>query len=222
MPTFTLGQITAAIPKHCFERNLFTSFSYLFSDLLTILILGYLATFITSSLSIVPYWCHSLLWFIYWYTQGCVMLGVWIIAHECGHQAFSESELINNLVGTICHSLLLVPYHSWRITHQKHHYYTNSCDNDEVFVPLTRSDWIHDMLRDTPIAQAWGIFVMLTIGWMPGYLIFNATGPKKYRKLNSNHFSPNAIFFKTNEYWLIIQTDIMFFIAFALLGMKIY
>jgi hypothetical protein len=32
------------------------------------------------------------------------------------------------------------------------------------------------MLRETPVAQAWGIFVMLTVGWMPGYLVFNATG----------------------------------------------
>ena len=40
-----------------------------------------------------------------------------VIAHECGHQSFSESEFWNNFFGTILHSLLLVPYHSWRITH---------------------------------------------------------------------------------------------------------
>ncbi len=145
------------------------------------------------------------------------MTGVWVLAHECGHQAFSASEFANNLVGTICHSLLLVPYHSWRITHGLHHGNTGSCENDEVFAPSTRTDWGKEMLRETPIAQAWGIFVMLTVGWMPGYLVFNATGPAKYRGKDANHFSPTAAFFKPEDYWLIVQSDIAFFSALALL-----
>lgn len=145
------------------------------------------------------------------------MTGVWVLAHECGHQSFSESELVNNTVGTICHSLLLVPYHSWRITHGKHHNNTGSCENDEVFCPSTREDWGNEMLRETPLAQAWGIIIMLTVGWMPGYLVFNATGPAKYRGKNANHFSPTAEMFKADEYWLIVQSDIAFFAAVALL-----
>jgi omega-6 fatty acid desaturase (delta-12 desaturase) len=87
-----------------------------------------------------------------------------------------------------------------------------------VFAPSTRADWGHEMLRETPIANLWGIFLMLTVGWMPGYLVFNATGPAKYRGKNANHFSPSAVFFKAEEYWLIVQTDIMFISAVALLG----
>lgn len=75
------------------------------------------------------------------------MTGVWVLAHECGHQSFSESEFANNIVGTICHSLLLVPYHAWRITHGLHHNNTGSCENDEVFAPSTRADWANEMLR---------------------------------------------------------------------------
>ncbi len=140
-----------------------------------------------------------------------------MLSHECGHQSFSESELANNIVGTICHSLLLVPYHSWRITHGRHHNNTGSCENDEVFAPSTRSDWGSEMLRETPIAQAWGIIIMLTVGWMPGYLVFNATGPKKYRGKNVNHFSPTAAFFSPEEYWMIVQTDIAFFASVGVL-----
>jgi len=150
------------------------------------------------------------------------MTGVWVLAHECGHQSFSESELANNIVGTICHSLLLVPYHSWRITHGRHHNNTGSCENDEVFAPSTRHDWANEMLRETPLAQAWGIFIMLTVGWMPGYLIFNATGPAKYRGKNANHFSPSAVFFTPEEYFLIVQTDIAWIMAFALLSFFVY
>jgi omega-6 fatty acid desaturase (delta-12 desaturase) len=150
------------------------------------------------------------------------MTGVWVLSHECGHQSFSDSEFINNLVGTIFHSLLLVPYHSWRITHGKHHNNTGSCENDEVFAPFTRSDLAQEMLRETPIAQAFGIVVMLSVGWMPGYLLFNATGPAKYRGKNANHFSPTAEFFTKEDYWLIVQSDIVFFICLGLLAFSIY
>lgn len=173
-PTFTLTQIRESIPAHCFQRNFFKSMTHLISDLAIITILGYLATQISSQA--LPVWSQYILWPIYWYAQGAVMTGVWVLAHECGHQSFSESELANNIVGTILHSLLLVPYHSWRITHGRHHNNTGSCENDEVFAPSTRSDWANEMLRETPIAQAYGIILMLTVGWMPGYLVFNATG----------------------------------------------
>lgn len=219
-PTFTLKTIRDAIPEHCFQRNLFTSLSHLASDLAIIAVFGYLATYINHSS--LPDWSSYVLWPIYWFAQGAVMTGVWVLAHECGHQSFSESEFANNLVGTICHSLLLVPYHSWRITHGRHHNNTGSCENDEVFAPATRSDWAKEMLRETPIAQAWGILVMLTVGWMPGYLVFNATGPSKYRGKNANHFSPTAAFFEPKDYWLIIQTDIAFFICLAIAGFAIY
>jgi omega-6 fatty acid desaturase (delta-12 desaturase) len=192
-----------------------TSFSHLLSDLFIIAVLGYLATFIGHAS--LPSWSSYILWPIYWYAQGSVMTGVWVLAHECGHQAFSESEFANNVMGTILHSLLLVPYHSWRITHGLHHNNTGSCENDEVFAPTTLAEWGNGMLRETPLAQLWGIFIMLTVGWMPGYLVFNAAGPVKYRGKNANHFSPSAVFFTKEEYWLIVQTDIAFFICVGLL-----
>jgi len=219
-PKFSLKDIRDAIPPHCFKRNLLTSLTHLVSDLLIIATLFYLSTYISNPL--VPSWARYFLWPAYWYAQGSVMTGVWVLAHECGHQSFSESELANNIVGTICHSLLLVPYHSWRITHGLHHGNTGSCENDEVFAPATRTAWAKEMLRETPFAQAWGIFVMLSVGWMPGYLVFNATGPEKYRGKNANHFSPTATFFKPEDYWLIVQTDIAFFMAVALISYFIY
>ena len=39
--------------------------------------------------------------------------GVWVIAHECGHQAFSKWQSVNDAVGLVLHSALLVPYYSW-------------------------------------------------------------------------------------------------------------
>merc|ERR1711988_2076635 len=216
-PSFSLKTIRDAIPPHCFQRNLLTSLTHLVVDLAMIASMFYAASFIHSSSF--PVWSKYLLWPLYWYAQGSVLTGVWVLSHECGHQSFSDSEIANNIVGTICHSLLLVPYHSWRITHGKHHNNTGSCENDEVFAPSSRSDWKDDLLRESPLAMIFGIFMMLTVGWMPGYLIFNATGLAKYRGKNANHFSPTAVFFEPKDYWLIVQSDVGFFAA---LGAVVY
>jgi len=44
------------------------------------------------------------LWAIYGFVVGLFSTGLWVIAHECGHQAFSESKIINNIVGWVLHS----------------------------------------------------------------------------------------------------------------------
>lgn len=119
-------------------------------------------------------------------------------------------------MGHILHSALLVPYHSWRITHGKHHNNTGSCENDEVFCPPKRDDYTEDIISESPIANAWNIVVMLTVGWMPGYLVFNATGPPKYRGKNANHFSPYAEFFEDKDRMGIV-VSVMFFCS-ALAG----
>ena len=86
------------------------------------------------------------LWPAYWWLQGVVCTGLWVIAHECGHQvhpplvptsthspvlaarcsyagsrsqhdawpqAFSKYQAVNDGVGLVVHSCLLVPYYSW-------------------------------------------------------------------------------------------------------------
>jgi omega-6 fatty acid desaturase (delta-12 desaturase) len=44
------------------------------------------------------------LWALYAFWTGLFATGLWVTAHECGHQAFSESKAINNTVGWILHS----------------------------------------------------------------------------------------------------------------------
>lgn len=44
------------------------------------------------------------LWALYSFVAGLFGTGLWVIGHECGHQAFSESKLINNVAGWIIHS----------------------------------------------------------------------------------------------------------------------
>src|SRR3989338_1215617 len=76
-----------------------------------------------------------LIWPSYWIAQGTLITSLWVIAHECGHEAFSNSKVINDVVGFIFHSALFVPYFSWKFTHGRHHSKTGHVDKDEVFRP---------------------------------------------------------------------------------------
>ena len=81
-PPFSVGTLRKAIPAHCFERSLVTSSAYLAADLAGVAFLYYCSTLIPSA----PAALHWLLWPAYWWAQGSVCTGLWVVAHECGHQ----------------------------------------------------------------------------------------------------------------------------------------
>jgi omega-6 fatty acid desaturase (delta-12 desaturase) len=132
------------------------------------------------------------------------MTGVWVLGHECGHGGFAKSSVVNDVTGWVLHSMLLVPYFSWQISHRKHHSNTGSLEHDEVFVPQIAAenepeDTFMD-LEDKPLIVQLGlslyrfvrIVIMLSIGW-PIYLLTNATGNQTYSKNEwVNHFMPSS------------------------------
>lgn len=220
-PTFTIGDVRRAIPAHCFERPLTKSFSYLFADLAVVAVLIYASTFISLvredvfGATLAPVLRH-LLWVAYWICQGCVMTGLWVIGHECGHRGFADSEFINDAVGLVVHSFLLVPYFAWQFSHKRHHSNTGSVEHDEVFVPhlATKEEQAekakkmaqahHDeegFLEQTKgtISRMFWIVVMLTLGW-PAYLAMNVTGNQSYDpRAWVNHFTPQSPIFTTGS-----------------------
>ena len=55
-----------------------------------------------------------------------------------GHGSFSNSRALNDLVGNITHSSILVPYHGWRISHRTHHLNHGHVENDESWHPVAK------------------------------------------------------------------------------------
>ena len=111
-PDFTIGTLRKAIPAHCFDRSVLRSSAYLAVDLVVVALLYLSSTYIDQPA--VPRWlAYGLLWPTYWFFQGAVCTGIWVIAHECGHQAFSKWQVVNDGVGLAMHTALLVPYYSW-------------------------------------------------------------------------------------------------------------
>jgi omega-6 fatty acid desaturase (delta-12 desaturase) len=132
--------------------------------------------------------------------------------------------MINNTVGWFLHSAYVweslyrhcplmvrsslgVPYHSWRISHAKHHAATGHLTQDQVFVPATRSELglpkfdpngedqlgtsvstkvqkeLLEAIGDSPIVAAITAAGYLLVGW-PLYLTLNASGQRWYRNCN--------------------------------------
>ncbi|KAJ6392746.1 hypothetical protein OIU77_022267 [Salix suchowensis] len=205
-PPFTLGQVKKAIPPHCFERSLLRSFSYVVYDLLISSLLGYIAT---TSFHLLPSHFAYVAWPIYWILQGCVLTGLWVIAHECGHHAFSDHQWIDDTVGLLLHSALFVPYFSWKYSHRRHHSNIGCLDRDEVFVPKLKSQipW-HYMYLNNPPGRALGLAVKLLLGW-PLYLSFNASG-RPYDRF-ACHYDPYSPIYSDRERLHIYISDLGIF-----------
>ncbi|VAI60147.1 unnamed protein product [Triticum turgidum subsp. durum] len=152
-PPFTLAQIKKAIPPHCFQRSVIKSFSYLVHDLVIVGALLYVALVWIPTL---PSVLQLGAWPLYWVLQGCVMTGVWVIAHECGHNAFSDSSLLDDIVGLVLHSWLLVPYFSRKYSHRRHHLFSNmphyhAMEATKAIKPILGEYYQFD---PTPVAKA--------------------------------------------------------------------
>ncbi|KAK9447317.1 fatty acid desaturase-domain-containing protein [Limtongia smithiae] len=209
-PDFTIKDILDAIPKRCFERSLSHSMLFVLRDVFYSSTLFFLATNIHYLPSV---YLRFAAWTVYTIAQGMVFTGFWILAHECGHGAFSDYRLINDIVGWILHSTLLVPYHSWRITHSKHHKATGHISRDMVFIPkqqerYLQSRYITELAEEAPIMTLYFLLVQQIFGW-PAYLAVNVTGQKynvPFYKLS--HYLPSAPMFDAKDFWDIIISDV--------------
>ncbi|KAI9249322.1 delta-12-fatty acid desaturase [Sporodiniella umbellata] len=225
IPDFTIKEIRDAIPSHCFQRDTLRSFTYVLHDFALVCSLGYAATYIDQINSLI---LRGILWCIYWTAQGIFGTGIWIIGHECGHQAFSQSKMINNSVGFVLHTFVLVPFYSWKFSHSKHHKSNGHMSKDQVHIPITRSkiglppqdqdkeaDGPHSILEESPIAALYGITRLLLFGW-PYYLFTHYSG-REYSGWVS-HFNPSCGIFEENQYWEVISSTAGITVMIGLLG----
>ncbi|CAN6221463.1 unnamed protein product [Urochloa humidicola] len=206
-PPFTLADIKRAIPPHCFHRSVVRSTSYLFRDLASAAALLYIAVAVIPTL---PAPLRLAAWPLYWVAQGCALGGAWVLAHECGHHAFSEHAALDDAVGFALHTALLVPYLSWKHSHRRHHVNSGSLDRDEVFVPRRKHELSAYERRVVQGGGAAGrlahLALQLAVGW-PLYLACNAAG-RPYPRFAS-HFDPSSpIFSGARERAQVVISDV--------------
>ncbi|KAF2243301.1 hypothetical protein BU26DRAFT_437085 [Trematosphaeria pertusa] len=231
IPDYTIKQLRDAIPAHCFERSGARGLGYVARDIACLAATFYLCHSYVTPENIPSTAARAALWAGYTFVQGLFGTGLWVLAHECGHQSFSPSKKLNDTVGWLCHSALLVPYFSWKISHGKHHKATGHMERDMVFVPKTRDEYasrigklvhqLHELTEETPIATAIHLVQQQLGGW-PTYLLSNVTGHNYHErqaegkgvgKKNGfgggvNHFFPSSPLYEKKDEHLILLSDL--------------
>lgn len=241
LPDYTIKDIRDAIPKHCFERSAARGLAYVVRDVAVLAGVFYLFNTYCTPEHVPSYPLRAALWAGYTVIQGMVGTGLWVLAHECGHQSFSPSKVLNDTVGWLCHSALLVPYFSWKISHGKHHKATGNMERDMVFLPRTREEHatrmgyvlheMHELLEETPIYTASMLLGQQLFGW-PYYLFANVTGHDKHAKqpegkgvgkkngdFSVNHFLPSSPLYERKDEHLILLSDLGLAITGSILAL---
>lgn len=215
VPDYSTKDILNAIPKHCFQRDVVRSLGYVARDITAMVIISKVGT---SYIPLVPSQAvRFVLWAVQSYCIGLFGFGLWILAHECGHGAFSNYRMVNDTVGWVLHSYLMVPYFSWKFSHAKHHKATGHMSRDMVFVPYTKEEYVEakgktslaHVTEETPL---YTLFVLLfqQLGGLPLYLATNATGQTypDVSKFFKSHYWPSSPVFDKKDYWYIVLSDI--------------
>ncbi|KAI1348141.1 fatty acid desaturase-domain-containing protein [Xylaria sp. FL0043] len=209
--------IRDSIPAHCFHPSTLRSLSFVVRDAAVFVGLLYGALYIDKTAN--PYVSALTRYVVYPYAAGIAMTGLWVLAHEAGHGAFSTNKKVADTVGFIIHSALMSPYFAWRSSHARHHQFANNVSIDLNYVPPSREEYRtlfsgrshvervkveddeheHDMLNDNfedaPFVVFWRIILQQS--------------PKKSRGWwDNSHFMPNSSLFRPDEFWDIALSDV--------------
>ncbi|KAF9444644.1 hypothetical protein P691DRAFT_326692 [Macrolepiota fuliginosa MF-IS2] len=227
-PTATLKEIHDAVPKHLLRPDPSRAMLYVVRDIT-------LASFLFKAASSITHWesldyCGFItsprakillrvgLWTAYWVLQGLVFAGIFCLGHDAGHGSLFKQKYLNNTVGFILHTFLLIPYFAWRATHHAHHKATASMERDENYVPYTRTAYnipdkklatkidYAEAFEETPITSVYRLFVQQFFGWWV-YLSTNLMGGVSHPP-RTNHFDPMSTLFKSHHRNSIIISDI--------------
>ncbi len=176
-PPFTRRDLRRAIPVACFRPSTARSLGYLLRDVIVLVMLYVLAIRVRS-----PWLLPA-----FWFAQGTMGWALFVVGHDCGHGSFSRHRWLNDVVGHLTHTPLLVPYHGWRLSHRIHHRHAGDIDHDETWFPLTRAEFI---------ALAWYVRVLrfrLFVLALPFYLLRRTPGRQ------GSHFNPRSPLFPVAE-----------------------
>lgn len=197
---FTLQDLKAAIPARCFQPSTFKSLSYFFLDVGIICGLYAIADKLDS-------WFF---WPIFWLMQGTMFWALFVVGHDCGHGSFSRYKWLNNTIGHLAHTPILVPFHGWRISHRTHHNNTGNIDTDESWYPIPESHY-----KKMGFWEKLARFQLVLFVY-PLYLFKRSPGRQ------GSHFLPSSPLFRPSEKGDVITSTICWSLMLGLLGFLTY
>jgi len=85
--------------------------------------------------------CALMYWsldYSYWTTlalgilNSFLLVRIFIIQHDCGHQSFLDSKIANDIIGRICAFFSLIPYRYWAKSHSYHHAHNAQLGHSDI------------------------------------------------------------------------------------------
>jgi fatty acid desaturase len=118
-------------------------------------------------------------------------------ARRSGHRSFSANNTLNDFVGNIVHSSILVPYHGWRVSHRTHHSNHGHVENDESWHPTTKRlyDKFDAVARAGRLQLPWAMLAF------PFYLFSRSPGK------TGSHFDPECDLFVASEKSMVLTSN---------------
>ncbi|ODV60034.1 oleate delta-12 desaturase [Ascoidea rubescens DSM 1968] len=227
-PEFTLKDIISAVPKHCFRKNNWISFSYILQDASALIVLGILTHYYIMPM-VDNVFLRFVCWCLYSFGLGAFMTGLWVVGHDCSHNAFSETMILNDIVGWFLHSYTLEPFFAWKDGHNAHHKSNANIQKDNAWVPIERERYLRqhgvktlkEIGEEAPVVTLLNIIIRHLIGFFL-HIVVNASGQYYSRfypgepdtfanRLKTSHFNPKSPIFSErfrNNLSLHIVSDI--------------
>nr|ABA91057.2 Omega-3 fatty acid desaturase, chloroplast precursor, putative, expressed [Oryza sativa Japonica Group] len=230
-PPFRIGDVRAAIPAHCWRKTPLRSLSYVARDLLIVAALFAAAA---SSIDLAWAWAWPLYWaaqgtmfwalfvlghdwyfysfihrfhFFFSYMHQSIEISMKKACKHSGHGSFSDSAMLNNVVGHLLHSFILVPYHGWRISHRTHHQNHGHIERDESWHPITEKLYWQLETRTKKLRFT----LPFTLLAFPVYLWYRSPGK------TGSHFLPSSDLFSPKEKSDVIVSTTCWCIMISLL-----
>ncbi len=106
-----LGDVRRSIPASSFKISFAKSWFTLARILAFLSVCLYLESTTSSLLYLIPLW----------FFHGQILVGLFVLGHDCGHNSFSKNRIMNQIVGHAAFSPLGNGLANWTATHNHHH-----------------------------------------------------------------------------------------------------
>ncbi len=141
--------------------------------------------------------------------NGFFLLRLFVIQHDCGHQSFTKSRKVNNIIGFVCSMLTLVSYTYRAKSHSFHHDHNqkmrehrdigdiNTYTVEEYSKLSRRARLKYRIFRSAPVL--FGI------------------GPSRYFIIK-NRLPMDKVIYKTKEFLALIRNNLALIAVYTIIG----
>ena len=196
----TLSTVRSAIPS----ALLVPSERRSWAGLLRVCLVAGLCLWLLSHLGADPAQTSAAEWAalgVVWLVYGLVLVGLFVIGHDCGHGAFSRHRIVNSIIGYAVMSPMPNGFHTWKLTHNHHHAFTQLRGQEvdwgaylQTEAELSARTWRDSFIIKLGYALPFGVF--LWIGWNTlrrGVMVRGVIGEARYAKERRQLLLSNAI-----------------------------